>query len=305
MHNASLREMRNKMKIRIFILAALAFTFGQMACATNTAEAQARSDKYVIVIHGGAGTISESMPDSIKQEYYASLKKALGIGKEILATVCNRYKGLTTEGGINTSAFIVGPGVRGGRIVRSFTHVMDITPTLLQLAGVAHADTYQGHPVAPIEGHSWANMLAGQGDAVWPAEEPVGWELFFRRAVRVGEWKAVYESKDATLAASSEPSRWWLYDVGRDPGETVDLSAAEPVRLAQLTRAWDAYAERVGVVLPLPEPPRAGVAPPARRGCGAGDDPVAIPGGDVLLGEDGPDRAGARTSRPFASIATR
>jgi arylsulfatase len=172
----------------------------------------------------------------------------------------SRYKGLTTQGGINTSAFIVGPGVRGGRIVHSFTHVMDITPTLLQFAGVAHPDTYQGHPVAPVEGHSWANMLADRGDAVWPAEQPVGWELFFRRAVRIGDWKAVYESENATLTASGEPSRWWLYDVGRDPGETVDLAAKEPARLAQLTRAWDAYAERVGVVLPSPEPPRAGTA---------------------------------------------
>ncbi|HEY6952979.1 MAG TPA: isoaspartyl peptidase/L-asparaginase [Bacteroidota bacterium] len=43
------------------------------------------TDKYTIVIHGGAGTISESMPDSIKQEYYDGLKKALQIGKDILA----------------------------------------------------------------------------------------------------------------------------------------------------------------------------------------------------------------------------
>ncbi|MFZ1082966.1 MAG: isoaspartyl peptidase/L-asparaginase, partial [Candidatus Kryptoniota bacterium] len=46
---------------------------------------QTRSDKYTIVIHGGAGTISESMPDSVKQEYYSSLRKALQIGKDILA----------------------------------------------------------------------------------------------------------------------------------------------------------------------------------------------------------------------------
>ncbi len=50
-----------------------------------TSDAQMRSTKYTIVIHGGAGTISESMPDSIKQEYYSSLKKALEIGKDVLA----------------------------------------------------------------------------------------------------------------------------------------------------------------------------------------------------------------------------
>ena len=41
--------------------------------------------KYTIVIHGGAGTINKSMPDSIKKEYVKSLSEALAIGKEILA----------------------------------------------------------------------------------------------------------------------------------------------------------------------------------------------------------------------------
>jgi L-asparaginase / beta-aspartyl-peptidase len=40
--------------------------------------------KYTIVIHGGAGTIDKSMPDSLKQEYIKSLTEALKIGKEIL-----------------------------------------------------------------------------------------------------------------------------------------------------------------------------------------------------------------------------
>jgi beta-aspartyl-peptidase (threonine type) len=47
--------------------------------------AQARAGRYTIVIHGGAGTISKLMPDSVKQEYYSSLRKALQIGKDVLA----------------------------------------------------------------------------------------------------------------------------------------------------------------------------------------------------------------------------
>lgn len=47
--------------------------------------AQERSGKYTIVIHGGAGTISESMPETVKAQYYASMKKALTIGKDVLA----------------------------------------------------------------------------------------------------------------------------------------------------------------------------------------------------------------------------
>jgi len=40
--------------------------------------------KYTIVIHGGAGTIDKSIPDSLKEEYIKSLSEALNIGKEIL-----------------------------------------------------------------------------------------------------------------------------------------------------------------------------------------------------------------------------
>ncbi len=43
-----------------------------------------QTKKYAIVIHGGAGTISKSLPDTIKEGYIESLKKALQTGKGIL-----------------------------------------------------------------------------------------------------------------------------------------------------------------------------------------------------------------------------
>jgi beta-aspartyl-peptidase (threonine type) len=39
---------------------------------------------YTIAIHGGAGTIDKSMPDSIRQAYLNSLSEALRIGRDIL-----------------------------------------------------------------------------------------------------------------------------------------------------------------------------------------------------------------------------
>src|SRR3990172_10630592 len=41
-------------------------------------------NKYTIVIHGGVGTISKDMPDSIKQDYLESLSEALTISKTML-----------------------------------------------------------------------------------------------------------------------------------------------------------------------------------------------------------------------------
>lgn len=40
--------------------------------------------KYTIIVHGGAGTIKKSIPDSLKEKYVSSLSEALKIGKEIL-----------------------------------------------------------------------------------------------------------------------------------------------------------------------------------------------------------------------------
>lgn len=51
--------------------------------STMTAQPQPEA-KYTIVIHGGSGTIDQSMPDSVKNEYYKSLSEALRIGKATL-----------------------------------------------------------------------------------------------------------------------------------------------------------------------------------------------------------------------------
>ena len=45
--------------------------------------------------------------------------------------------------------------------------------------------------------------------------------------------------------------RWRLYNLAGDPGETQDLSAAEPDRLKAMLADYAAYEQRVGVV-PLP-----------------------------------------------------
>ena len=52
--------------------------------AFSELSAQAEEKKYVILIHGGVGTIDRQMPDSIKNHYLISLSKALSIGQIIL-----------------------------------------------------------------------------------------------------------------------------------------------------------------------------------------------------------------------------
>lgn len=152
------------------------------------------------------------------------------------------YKGFTTEGGIRVPAFIAGPGVRRGQSA-AFTSIMDIFPTLSDLAGAPYPTT------TPLLGHSWLPLLTAKADRVYAADEPVGWELFFRRAIRVGDWKAVYLPENA-FSPAPQPGRWQLFDLRQDPGEIHDLAEREPDRLADLIARWDAYARKVGVQIP-------------------------------------------------------
>jgi len=46
--------------------------------------AQAKTGKYTLVIHGGAGVFPKDSPEELIQQYYNSLSEALSIGKNIL-----------------------------------------------------------------------------------------------------------------------------------------------------------------------------------------------------------------------------
>ncbi|TCS15288.1 arylsulfatase [Caulobacter sp. BK020] len=179
-----------------------------------------------------------------------------GPGWAQAATAPSRQvKGYTTEGGIHTPAIVEGPGVaHSGRIIDALTHVSDVEATVLELAGVSRPQTYRGRAVAPTIGRSWVPVLTAQATAVRTASDTTSWELFFRRAVRRGDWKAVYlpsapggaaYSRDAVL-----PANWELFDLKADPGETTDLAQHQPAKLKELIEAWNQYAADNGVVLP-------------------------------------------------------
>jgi arylsulfatase A-like enzyme len=119
---------------------------------------------------------------------------------------------------------------------------MDVLPTVLELAGVKHPGTrYRGRDIAPVKGRSMLPYLGGRAEAVHGESHVTGWELFGRRAVRQGDWKAVF------IPAPAGPGVWQLYDLSRDPGETHDLAAAEPQRLKALLDHWETYVEENGV----------------------------------------------------------
>jgi arylsulfatase len=151
------------------------------------------------------------------------------------------YKAYATEGGTRTVAFTGYRGFTRKGIANAFTSVMDIVPTLLELAQVPQPQgNFQGRPVTAIRGKSWVPYLTNASERVYAAEDAVGTELFGSRSLRQGDWK-ITDLGDG---------QWGLYNIAHDPGEVTDLSRAEPDRKAKLIKAWDSYAKEVGVILP-------------------------------------------------------
>ena len=159
---------------------------------------------------------------------------------EALAAPGRRYKFYVSEGGIRAPLIVSGPGVAPGRRIDGLTFVTDVTPTLAEFGGA------RATPEAPaMDGVSLRAVLQGEPGPVRGADSPLGVEVSGNAALYRGDYKIVRDM------APLGDGRWRLYDVARDPGETRDLSAAEPERLKAMLADYAAYEARVGVA-PLP-----------------------------------------------------
>jgi arylsulfatase len=143
------------------------------------------------------------------------------------------YKISNYEGGISTPLIVKWPGgiARPGTITPQVGHVMDMMPTLLELAGGTYPSEYQGREILPMEGKSLAPIFAGAERA---GHEALFWELNGHRAARKGDWKIVAVPKGP----------WELYDLATDRGETNDLVKEQPEKLDELVALYTAWSAR-------------------------------------------------------------
>jgi arylsulfatase len=155
------------------------------------------------------------------------------------------YKAQTTEGGIRAPAILhYPPGEAEGMRYGHFLSVMDVLPTLLELAGVEHPGTrYRGREVHPVKGRSFAPVVFGEQAAVHADSEAVGWELFGAKALRRGDWKLLFDPKP------KGDGQWRLYNLAQDPAERNDLSRQEPEQFKAMMALWEQYVEGNGVAL--------------------------------------------------------
>ena len=161
-------------------------------------------------------------------------------------TPLKRYKQNTHGGGIRDPLVISWPvGIPArGELRHQFRHASDLTPTLLELLGLAPPATINGIAQQPLEGVSFAASL---GAADPPRGASQYFEMFGHRGLWSDGWKAVaYHPPGQPF----DKDVWELYHLDADFSETEDLAQVEPERLKALIDEWWMQAEACKV-LPL------------------------------------------------------
>lgn len=155
------------------------------------------------------------------------------------------YKGWLAEGGTRSPLIISGPGVKGkGELNKeAVLHIMDIAPTILDLAGIQHPTNFKGREIEPMQGKSWVGMLNGNTISPRTSDDWLGWELFGNRAIRQGDWKISW------LYEPLGTEDWQLFNLSEDPGEQYDLSDKFPEKKDALVVLWDEYVKTNGVII--------------------------------------------------------
>ncbi len=145
------------------------------------------------------------------------------------------YKQNQFEGGIATPAIAHWPAglkLKPGSLVHSPAHLVDLLPTLAEVAGVKVPESYPGRELTPLAGVSLAPILAGKPMTQRP---PIHLLFGSDRGLRDGDWKLV--------SFQSQP--WELYNLANDRTELHNVAAQHPDIVSRMVRQWHEMTENV------------------------------------------------------------
>jgi arylsulfatase A-like enzyme len=162
-------------------------------------------------------------------------------------TPFRRYKQNTHEGGVRVPLIVRHPATiaEPGAIRSQFHHVIDITPTVLDVVGVEAPGVYRGLPQLPMHGTPLTYTF---NDVAAPTRHRTQYfEMFGHRAIWHDGWKAVAFHQRGT---QYDDDRWELFDTTADWSESDDVAARYPEKLIELQQRFWAEAGKYDV-LPL------------------------------------------------------
>lgn len=130
------------------------------------------------------------------------------------------------EGGIATPMVVHWPaGIKDrGQFRNMNSHIVDIAPTLLELAGGSAAEL-EGKGEAP-----GISLLPFLHEDLQTPRTPLFFHHEKKSALRHGEWK---------ITTVDKGEAWELYDLSTDRGETQNLATKNPAKLEELVQLWE------------------------------------------------------------------
>ena len=150
------------------------------------------------------------------------------------------YKGSASEGGMRSPLIVHFPKrFPQGIVSHSFSYISDITPTILELAGLTQATDKSK---IAIMGVSQVPVLSGKSSTVYSENDAIGYELAGSAALFKGDYK---------LVRNFPPfgdKQWRLFDIKNDPAERYDLADKQPKRFTQMLADYNEYKSKVNMV---------------------------------------------------------
>ena len=191
-----------------------------------------------------AGWMDDNFDDSIEAIGAENSNVAIGPGwAQVGSTPLYREKGYMSEGGIRVPMIVKLPNNSENFKNNAFSHVIDITPTILDYAIVEHPGIfYDGRNIHSMEGKSLKPLFEGESDTIY-GEDTFAVELFGNKAVYKGDWKALQ-----LVPPFVESTEWKLFNMSEDIRELNDLSSENPELLEELKQYYAAYEKRVGII---------------------------------------------------------
>lgn len=124
-----------------------------------------------------------------------------------------------------------------GGVRDQFHHVVDIAPTILDLAGMSVPESVDGVAQLPMDGVSMAYSFGDPAAA--STRRTQYFELMGNAAIYHDGWVAATTPTEMpwsykTSAPAFDRARWELYNVDEDYSQCEDLARAHPERLAEL-----------------------------------------------------------------------
>jgi arylsulfatase A-like enzyme len=155
------------------------------------------------------------------------------------------YKEYATNGGIIASMIITGPMVEQQNIIANdFLTVMDIAPTLYDLAKISYPPELNGNSLFPLKGKSLLPYISGKAKTIHTNDYVFGLEHSGNTMLRKGQWKITNFSDPFSLSAFE------LYNLDEDLGEMHDLKSTNPQKYQEMYQEWTNFASEIKVQLP-------------------------------------------------------